>query len=186
MPLKPSYEEPQNRVKELEGETGNLKKTLKDLKVQGEKLETRKESLGVANKALKALLAQRDEEKKRLEDNILSDVRQLVLPFVHKLKESELTPYQRLNVEVIEAMLSDINSPFLGTMLSEYARLTPREVRIATLMKEGKRRREIAALMHISPRTLDCATNSIRNKMGLMRKPGYLRTRLAQLSQECG
>jgi len=149
-----------------------------------EELEAKMSSLEAQQRALEVLLAQRDEERKKFEEHIMSYVRELVLPFVYKLKESELTPYQRLNIEVIETMLGTIHSPFLRTMVSDYGKITPHELRIAALVKAGKRRREIAALMHISYPTLESAKTRIKKKMGLTRKPGYLKTHLNNLMQE--
>lgn len=182
MPTKPVYKDLQQRAVNLERESRKLIRTGKALKARVEELEAKKYSLELANKALKVLLRQRDEDSKRIEEGISSDVRELALPSLRNLKESELDPKQRLNVDVLEASLKTIASPFYCTLFTRYETLTPMEIQIAHLIREGRRNREIAALMHTSPRTVDSARNIIRGKMGLRHKKGHLRTHLQKVA----
>jgi len=82
----------------------------------------------------------------------------------------------------IETHLNDIISPFLRNLTSGYLHLTPREIQIANLIREGKTSKEIAQLLHLSQGAIDFHRNNIRNKLGLKKKKANLRSYLLTLS----
>jgi PAS domain S-box-containing protein len=134
------------------------------------------------NNALKLLLKHRDEGKKELENKILSNVSELVLPYMAKLKETSLDVYQRVYVEIMENNLNDILSPFLLKVTSKYLSFTPKEIQVATLIKEGQTTKEIAKLMKVGKGAVDLHRHHIRNKLGLNNKKVNLRSYLSSLS----
>ena len=99
-----------------------------------------------ANTALKVLLKHRDEDRKELEKRFLSNVQQLVMPYVEKLKKSTLDPVQRMSLGFIESNLNELTSPFLKSVQS--FNFTPRQLEVATLIREGKTTKDIAHLEH--------------------------------------
>jgi DNA-binding CsgD family transcriptional regulator len=181
MPKKPSYEELEQRVKELEGEARRFKQKEKALRNREQELEVKVDSLQEASHALRILLKQRDEDKDKIGEKVVSNVRELVLPFVRNLKQSDLDAQQRVNVEVIEANLDSIISPFASTLSAQYLSLTPQEIQIAVLIKEGKSNREIAEVMNLSRRTIESHREHMRRKMGLKHKRANLRAHLLSL-----
>ncbi len=50
-------------------------------------------------------------------------------------------------LSVVEPTLKDIVDPFLRTFAAKYSGLTPKEITVANLVKEGTPTREIAQLM---------------------------------------
>jgi len=60
--------------------------------------------------------------------------------------------------------------------------LTPKELQVATLVKEGRTSKEIAELMDVSPGTVALYRNRIRKKLTVNGKKVNLRTYLASLS----
>ena len=134
------------------------------------------------NNALKLLLKHRDEGKKELENKILSNVSELVLPYMAKLKETSLDAYQQVYVEIMENNLNDILSPFLLKVTSKYLSFTPKEIQVATLIKEGQTTKEIAKLMKVGKGAVDLHRHHIRNKLGLNNKKVNLRSYLSSLS----
>jgi DNA-binding CsgD family transcriptional regulator len=77
---------------------------------------------------------------------------------------------------VIEENLKEIMSPFLKNISYNYARLTPREIEILLLVKEGRSTKEISRIIHTSERTIDFQRNSIRKKLGISNSKVNLRT----------
>jgi len=178
---KPAHEELEQRVKELEREANKLRKREKALRERMEELEVKADSIEQSNKALRILLKQRDEDKDGVEEKVVANVRELVLPFVQNLKESQLKAPQMVNVDVIEKNLHSIISPFSRTLSTKYLSLTPQEIQIAVLIKEGKNNREISDVMNLSRRTIESHREHMRRKMGLKHKRANLRAHLLAL-----
>jgi len=158
------------------------KRAEEDLKKREWELEAKTRNLEEVNIALKVLLKRREEDKTELEEKVLSNVRELVDPYVDKLKKSPLSIDQTAYVSIIETHLNDIVSPFLHNLKSKYLNLTPREIQIANLIREGKTTKEIAKLLNLSLAAIDFHRNNIRNKLGLKNKKANLRSYLLSLS----
>lgn len=157
-------------------------RTATALKNRETELETSVRRLEELNAALKSLLKHRDQDKREMEERFLSNVKELVLPYIQKLKETELIGLQETFVEIAESNLNDIMSPFLQKITSRYRNFTPKEIQVASLIKEGKRTKEIAQILGISKSAIDLHRNSIRNKLGLINKKTNLRSYLMSLS----
>ena len=157
-------------------------RTVAALKNREVELETSVRRLEEMNAALKSLLKHRDQDKREMEERFLSNVKELVLPYIQKLKETELMGLQTTFVEIAESNLNDIMSPFLQKITSRYRNFTPKEIQVASLIKEGKRTKEIAQILGISKSAIDLHRNSIRNKLGLINKKTNLRSYLMSLS----
>jgi len=107
---------------------------------------------------------------------VLANVKKLVLPYLEKLKEPRLDSSQRVLIEIIEAHLNDIVSPFLRNLSSAYLSLTPREIEMATLVKEGKTTKEINRLLNISTTAVDFHRKNLRSKFGIKSKKTNLKS----------
>jgi PAS domain S-box-containing protein len=151
------------------------------LKKREQELQLKSQSLEEANTALKVLLKHREEDKATLEEQVLVNVKKLVLPYLEKLKGTRLDSSQRIHVEIIEAHLNDIVSPFLRNLSSAYLSLTPREIEVATLVKEGKTTKEITKLLNISATAVDFHRKNLRSKFGIKSKKTNLRSFLTSL-----
>ena len=145
-------------------------------------LELQKQNLEEANTALRVLLKKREEDKGELEEKVLSNVKELVNPYLTRLKNTPLDRQQRAHLELIESNLNDIISPFLHQLSSKFLNLTPREIEVATLVKEGKATKEIAEMLNLSINAVDFHRKNIRQKLGLKNKRANLRTHLLSLS----
>jgi DNA-binding CsgD family transcriptional regulator len=85
-------------------------------------------------------------------------------------------------VEIIEANVQNIISPFLQSLSSELAHLTPKEVQVANLVKEGKTTKEISELLNLSIRSVESHRDNIRTKLGISNEKINLRSYLLSLS----
>jgi DNA-binding CsgD family transcriptional regulator len=141
-------------------------------------LEIKTNSLEEVNTALRVLLRRREEDKAEIEEKVLLNVRELVVPFLGRLKKSQLDPKQLSYTDILESNLNDIISPFSRTLSAKYLSLTPKEIQIANLIKQGKSTKDIGALMVLSPRTIETHRKSLRKKLGLEKKKRNLRSRL--------
>ena len=62
---------------------------------------------------------------------------------------------------------------------SKLSKLSPAEIQVANFVKMGKITREIADLLNLSTKTIDCHRDSIRRKMGINNRKINLRSYLA-------
>ncbi|MBP6939886.1 MAG: helix-turn-helix transcriptional regulator, partial [Deltaproteobacteria bacterium] len=85
-------------------------------------------------------------------------------------------------LEILESNLNDIVSPFLKKLSSQYLNLTPTEIQVANLIREGKSTKEIAEVLTISERAIEFHRNNIRDKLGLKKSKTNLRSYLMTLS----
>jgi DNA-binding CsgD family transcriptional regulator len=145
-----------------------------------EALEAKSQSLEEANTALKVLLEHRDADRKELEEKFVSNIRQLVLPYVQKLKQGKLEPLQQIAADFVEANLEQILSPFLNNLRS--FNFTPRQLETIALLKEGRTTKEIAALLHVNKEAIDMQRFLIRKKLGVNKGKTNLRSYLLSLS----
>jgi hypothetical protein len=90
-----------------------LKLAEEALKIQEQDLEAQRKNLEEANTALKVLLKQREEDRAELENKILKNFKDLISPYVAKLKDKNLKTGERTLIDIIDANLKDIVSPLL-------------------------------------------------------------------------
>ncbi|MDP7354850.1 MAG: helix-turn-helix transcriptional regulator, partial [Desulfobacterales bacterium] len=158
-----------------------LKQTEQKLRKRENELEIKTENLNEMNTALKVLLKTRDEDRIELEERVLYNVKELIEPYLKKFKNSGLKGRQKVLFEILESNLKDIISPFSRRMTSTFLRLTPKELQIANLIKQGKTSKEIADLMGISSRTIETHRKNLRDKIGIGNKKVNLRTHLLSI-----
>jgi PAS domain S-box-containing protein len=135
------------------------------------------------NAALNVLLKRREEDKNELEENILANFKELVLPYVEKLKNSRLHTEQMTLISILESNIKEIFSPFVTKLSSKFLSLTPTEIKVASLIKDGNSSKEIASLLHASENTIRSHRFHIRSKLGLKNKKVNLRSYLRSLQE---
>ncbi|MFZ7126732.1 MAG: PAS domain S-box protein [Desulfobacterales bacterium] len=154
----------------------------KSLQKKTEELKAHSDSLVEVNTALRVLLKQREEDRKELEEKVLCNVKDLVMPNLSKLAARKLGNPERTLLEVIESNLEDITSPLARRMSLDFARLSPNETQVANMVRQGRTTKEIAELMGVATSTIDSYRNSIRDKLGLRNKGINLKSYLTSIS----
>lgn len=179
----------EDRTEELIRTNIRLKKEVEDRKLVEKALLHKEEELNLkslnleeANTALKVLLKRGEQDKNELEEKVLSNIKELALPYLGKLKIGLLDDKQRTYVQLLESSLNDIVSPFLQKLSSQYLNLTPTEIQVANMVREGKSTKEISELLNISKRAIEFHRNNIRDKLGLKQAKANLRSYLLSLS----
>ena len=157
------------------------KRTLEALKEKQAALNVKTRELREVNRALRALLKQRDQDKAELEEKVVANVKELVLPYVEKLKRKRFDPRSMAYLTILASNLSSIISPFAHSLSSKFSSLTPKEIQIAHLIKEGKSTRELADLLKLSKRTVESHRQNIRTKIGISNRKVNLRSYLMSL-----
>lgn len=141
----------------------------------------RTHNLEETNTALRVLLKKREEDKTAMEENVLTNIKELVFPYLDKLNRGRLGDDSRTFLNIVREILNDIIAPFTVKLTSRYIGLTPAELQVANLVKLGKTSKEIAGLLHMSSKTIDTHRYNIRKKIGYKNKKGNLRGYLLSL-----
>ena len=160
-----------------------LKLTEEELKKSREALMEQKQSLEENNIAMKVLLKQREQDKLDLEQKVLNNVKDLVLPYIEKLKNARLKAKDRTLVEIVDRHLQDIISPMLQRFANANLILTPQEMQVAALVKDGRTSQEIADILNVAETTINFHRKNLRIKFGLRNKRTNLRSYLLSLSR---
>ncbi|MBM3132612.1 MAG: LysR family transcriptional regulator, partial [Chloroflexi bacterium] len=138
----------------------------------------RTSNLEEANTALRVMLQKTKEVKKESEDRMALNMKESVLPCLQKLRRSRLNEVQKAYLDEMESNLMRIASPSSQGVLPPYFKLSPMEIRVAHLIREGKPSREIATSLGMSLRTIDAHRHNIRTKLGLRKSKVNLRSYL--------
>jgi PAS domain S-box-containing protein len=154
----------------------------KNLRQKERELQLNALHLEETNIAMKVLLEKREKDKNELEEMVLANVRGLLLPCLERLRGCRLNDRQRIYADILEANLQTIVSPFLHRLSNRFLNLTPTEIQVAGLVREGKTSKEIASLINVSERGVEFHRNNIRRKLGMTNAKKNLRTYLLSLS----
>jgi len=158
-----------------------MKKTAQDLKENQEELEMKNLELEEMNATLKILLRKREQDKLEVEDNLLTNVRDLVMPNLERLRKISPGKKQVAFLNILEGNLTNIISSFTRSLNTQFMSLSPMEIQVANLVKDGKTSKEIAELMNLSPRTVEFHRDRIRRKVGIKNKKANLRSFLLSI-----
>jgi PAS domain S-box-containing protein len=123
-----------------------------------------------------------DEDRKELVEKVLLNMKWLVLPYLENLQKSGLNERQKAYANILKSLLSEIISPFTHKLSSQQLNLTPTEIQVANLVKEGKTTKEVAELLSSSTRAVEFHRENLRKKLGLKNKKTNLRSYLLSLS----
>ena len=146
-------------------------------------LLSEKAGLEEANTALKVLLQRREMDRRELEENVMDNVRQLVVPISEQLAAFHLPLRARKLLATLDIRLSEITRPFLQRASVVNAILTPQEIEVAALIREGLTSKEIAERLTISLTTVNFHRANLRGKLQLKNTRTNLRSYLIGLLQ---
>ncbi len=144
-----------------------------------QRVQERTTELYESNIALKVLLKKRNQDRKDLADQVLSNTSKLVAPYLDKLLTSKLSEQQEVLVEILRNNIKELTSPFANNLSSKLVQLTPAEIQVANLVKLGKSTKEIAEIMHLAPGTISIYRKKIRKKLNLTHQKTNLQSMLS-------
>jgi len=121
------------------------------------------------NIILKGVLSQIDHEKQQIKEQIQANIDKVILPTLRSLRETapiEIIKY----IDLIRSGLSDITNPYISRLQSDYPSLSPREMVICNMIKEGFSSKDIALSGKVSVQTVNKQRKRIRKKLGISGK----------------
>ncbi len=174
---------------ELQNTYQSLKESRKRLLKQVEKvaleLDQSKAESSEANTALKVILKMRETESLDAKNLLILELKQEVMPFLQRLKNSSRDPKHIRLLSTLEANLQRLISSYgyATSLSSAYKNLTPKEVLVASMVREGASTKAIAATLSLSPETISIHRKNIRKKLGLESKANNLRSYLVTIDK---
>lgn len=141
----------------------------------------RTSELQEVNTALKVLLKQREEDRLALEQSVLTNIREQIIPYIEKLKTLKSLGKNIELLNILESNINDMVSPFTHKLSNHYPGFTPSELQLANLIKLGKTTKEIAETLNSSIRAIEFHRLNIRAKLGLKNRKDNLRSYLLAL-----
>ncbi len=157
------------------------KKNEQTLVAREEELRAKTTNLEEVNTALKVLLRRREEDKRELQETVMTNLNDLVHPYLERLRKRSNSARLLEIIDVMETNLNAITSPFFHKLSSQIQNLTSAEIEIANLVKQGKSTKEISDLLNVSIKTIETHRLHIRKKLGLSKKRASLRTHLLSI-----
>ena len=173
---------PSKTKKELQAAIFDLKRTEKSQKKTRAELELQTCKLEETNTALKVLMQQGIELKTELEEMVVMNAKELIMPFLERLKKCRLDSKQKAYVNIIESNLNEIVAPLVREFSKINLKLTPTEIQITNLVRQGKITKEIAEILNLATSTIDFHRSNIREKLGIKNKKINLTTHLLSIS----
>lgn len=151
-----------------------LKEREKELKIWAQRVEE-------INIALNVLLKKKEEDKAELKKQVVLNIEHLIIPYLEKLKKTELNVKQKTYIHVLESNLNEIGSSFSHRLSAPLMNLTPTEIQVANLLRQSKTNKEISELLNSSPRTIAFHRENLRRKLKLVNKKTNLKSFLQSI-----
>ena len=104
------------------------------------------------------------------QENVSNILEKNVLRFVEKLKMMNLGQKANSYLTIIETNLNSLLFIFPGAAVRHAGGLTPTEIHVAELVRQGKSTKEIASFLNVSSSAISFHRNNIRKKLGLNNK----------------
>ena len=140
------------------------------LKTREEDLEYKTKDLEQMNAALNILLKKRNQDKLDFQESIGANVKLLILPYLERIRKRNLENEQSVLLDIIRTNLNEITESFAHKLTSKYIGLTATEIRVADLVKQGQKTKQIAQILYLSPKTVESHRENIRKKLGIKNK----------------
>jgi len=168
--LQKAHDELERRVRERTEELATI----------NEALRVERESLRQKNIALNEVLAQIEQGKRQLGTQIQTNINRIALPILKSL-ENRVDASGQQYIELLRNNLKDIAAPLTSELEKRFADLTPRELEICHMIRNGLNCKEIADTFNSALQTVLKQRSTIRKKLGIANKKVNLETFLKSL-----
>ena len=142
------------------------------------KLSTTSLKLSETETALRVLLEHREKDVSLTKEKLADKIKTLVIPYLTNLKQTSVQPDQLEYIELIEENLKNFYDPSYAKLSAPEYKLSPNELKVAQLVRDGKTNKEIAKMLHLSKSTILTHRHHIRVKLGIRKKKVNLRSML--------
>ncbi len=149
-------------------------------------LEKIQQETNEINAVLNVLIKHRETDIAETKATLSHEVESTIFPFLKKLKKVSTDRVQTVRLlEILEANLKHLVQSYghPHNLLSAYRELTPVELQVASMVRQGLSTKAIAATLSSSAETVSIHRKHIRKKLGLGNKTDNLRSYLLSLAE---
>jgi PAS domain S-box-containing protein len=150
----------------------------KDLDASLKELDVRRKALEQKNAALRELLSLVEQEKKEVKERVAANIEAILIPCLEKIEAGNR---KDVHLRQLRSALEDLTSSFGQKLSASRKKLTPREIEVCNLVKDGLDSKEIAQILNVAVHTVEKHRRMARNKLGLANTGTNLRTYLSSL-----
>ena len=154
-----------------------------ELQETNRQLMLERKALKDANSALRTVLARIEEEKQGIYRDVKTNIDKVIMPLLHAFA-LDLPQDKWKYVEVLKTNLEEIVSPFVNNLAESCLSLTPTEVNICNLIRNGLQTKEIARMRGVSTATVKRHREHIRRKFNITNCDVNLTTYLQSVMQK--
>jgi DNA-binding CsgD family transcriptional regulator len=140
-------------------------------------LSLERKALQESNTAIRTVLTRIEEEKNEIYRDIKTNVDKVIMPILIALAV-ELPQTQSKYIEMLKTNLEEITSQFVRHLSNSYHSLTPTEITICNMIRNGMRTKEIAQIRGVSMATINRHRENIRRKLKITNNDVNLATYL--------
>ncbi len=135
------------------------------------RLREQKSILAQKDLAIREVLKQIEQVNEEVKSNIIANVENILMPIVQKLEVNEGSYYY---IQLLRNNLHEMTSTFGVKLSDRKTKLTPREIEICDMIRNGLTNKEIASLLRISIRTIEKHRANIRKKLDINKDDNLL------------
>jgi DNA-binding CsgD family transcriptional regulator len=151
-----------------------LERSQKDLRQRMVQLKILHQELLEAHKAILALTQKMETVRQEVREQIMSQIRFLLLPFLEHMCTTQGTMPDEGDVDGLCQFIAPVDPvPFTPLV---HTSLTSQELRIISMIRQGMTNDEIADQLYIAPTTVKTHRRNIRKKLGLTGAKNRLQT----------
>ncbi|WP_394754393.1 PAS domain S-box protein [Crenothrix sp.] len=142
-----------------------------------------KEELSDINITLRVLLESKKVDNSDVKKQLEQEIKQEIVPFLQQLKKANPNTKQLSLLQILEANLQNVLSSYgrNDVIATGFKELTPKEIQVASMIRQGLSTKNIAATLSISAATVNVHRKNIRKKLGLDNKAVNLRSHLGSV-----
>lgn len=148
-----------------------------------EELQATRQALREAKAALRGLLSHVDEEKAEICHSVNANVERVLLPHVQALAR-QVSSAQKQSLALLEKGLAELTDSFTHRISSVCRNLTPTEIEICSLIRNGLSTKEIAKIRQVSPGTVFKQRENIRRKLSIIGTNANLTAHLLSIAEK--
>lgn len=157
-----AYAGSQRDITERKYDEDKLRKTTKELQIKQKELMDK-------NTALTEILDHIEEQRQDYRHRICRELEQTLLPVLQRARHGS-RPLSGKSLEALEESVKALLNRDIDVFKDYLAKLTPRELEICNLLKQGKSSKEIAADLNMALVTVNTHRQRIRKKLGIDNK----------------
>ena len=151
-----------------------LRESTKTLQRQTAELERK-------NIALREVLSQIESQKNEIRRQARAYIETFIQPYLHNLGTGGLSEHELAGLEQVRQALQGLFSAESQPMPPSLGALSPREIEICGLLRNGLTTKQISSFLHITEKTVERHRNTIRKKLGINGKKVNLTSHLRSL-----